>query len=135
MIRRPPRSTLFPYTTLFRSVAFLLLVCFFFFYEIALKGRHLAFVEQRAFRSTPQIEEIINGMLHFLRLGVVLEGGPYLHTDVIHQVFAGIAFARIDFNFFQAAVGIEWYGGVEKQVVIVDGVHTTVAQQQSEDRK
>src|SRR3712207_8538349 len=69
-------------------------------------------------------------MLLFLWLGVVLEGGPYLHTDVIHQVFAGIAFARIDFNFFQAAVGIEWYGGVEKQVVIVDGVHTTVAQQQ-----
>src|SRR3712207_7819382 len=26
MIRRPPRSTLFPYTTLFRSVAFLLLL-------------------------------------------------------------------------------------------------------------
>src|SRR2546425_10044566 len=27
MIRRPPRSTLFPYTTLFRSVLLLLLVC------------------------------------------------------------------------------------------------------------
>src|SRR5256885_12408473 len=30
MIRRPPRSTLFPYTTLFRS-AFFLLVCFALF--------------------------------------------------------------------------------------------------------
>src|SRR3989442_7318249 len=28
MIRRPPRSTLFPYTTLFRSLAFPLLVVF-----------------------------------------------------------------------------------------------------------
>src|SRR2546429_2263252 len=34
MIRRPPRSTLFPYTTLFRSLGFLLgrvFVVFFFF--------------------------------------------------------------------------------------------------------
>src|SRR5258708_18544265 len=30
MIRRPPRSTLFPYTTLFRSLAFRLLAFFFF---------------------------------------------------------------------------------------------------------
>src|SRR2546430_3971199 len=28
MIRRPPRSTLFPYTTLFRSILLLLLGCF-----------------------------------------------------------------------------------------------------------
>src|SRR3712207_7828638 len=28
MIRRPPRSTLFPYTTLFRSVAFSITGCF-----------------------------------------------------------------------------------------------------------
>src|SRR3712207_7931590 len=27
MIRRPPRSTLFPYTTLFRSKHFMLLIC------------------------------------------------------------------------------------------------------------
>ena len=26
MIRRPPRSTLFPYTTLFRSVSFMLII-------------------------------------------------------------------------------------------------------------
>src|ERR1044072_7720324 len=30
MIRRPPRSTLFPYTTLFRSVMFLLLFVYVF---------------------------------------------------------------------------------------------------------
>ena len=29
MIRRPPRSTLFPYTTLFRSLAKILLILFF----------------------------------------------------------------------------------------------------------
>src|SRR3712207_8380974 len=28
MIRRPPRSTLFPYTTLFRSLAAMLMACF-----------------------------------------------------------------------------------------------------------
>src|SRR3989442_7780785 len=28
MIRRPPRSTLFPYTTLFRSLFFVLALCF-----------------------------------------------------------------------------------------------------------
>src|SRR2546422_3323216 len=28
MIRRPPRSTLFPYTTLFRSLLFLAILCF-----------------------------------------------------------------------------------------------------------
>src|SRR2546425_2951099 len=37
MIRRPPRSTLFPYTTLFRSVAVLLaLGTFFLFYRTRL---------------------------------------------------------------------------------------------------
>src|SRR2546430_5092825 len=36
MIRRPPRSTLFPYTTLFRSGVFLRAVKFLF-----LQGRHI----------------------------------------------------------------------------------------------
>src|SRR2546428_12852236 len=30
MIRRPPRSTLFPYTTLFRSAAFDVILCFYY---------------------------------------------------------------------------------------------------------
>src|SRR3712207_8491186 len=41
MIRRPPRSTLFPYTTLFRSVAALLLTDLAF-WEAAIVGAVLA---------------------------------------------------------------------------------------------
>src|SRR3712207_9415586 len=38
MIRRPPRSTLFPYTTLFRSIDLFL---FFVFYELAVLPMYL----------------------------------------------------------------------------------------------
>src|SRR2546427_4808518 len=40
MIRRPPRSTLFPYTTLFRSLKWLLVCCFGYTgYKIARFGK------------------------------------------------------------------------------------------------
>src|SRR2546430_7867004 len=38
MIRRPPRSTLFPYTTLFRSVTFATIVATLVMYVVAPKG-------------------------------------------------------------------------------------------------
>src|SRR5256884_5988487 len=48
MIRRPPRSTLFPYTTLFRSVAQFAHTALNLYYgtEEAMEGRN-AFVEKR----------------------------------------------------------------------------------------
>ena len=40
-------------------VALLLIMCRLVGYEVALEGSHLRLVEQRAVRSTPQIEEIV----------------------------------------------------------------------------
>src|SRR3712207_8721852 len=47
MIRRPPRSTLFPYTTLFRSQAGGLLACNFFTVETVGLTRLYNFVRRR----------------------------------------------------------------------------------------
>src|SRR5258707_5724574 len=50
MIRRPPRSTLFPYTTLFRSF-FLLLKCFPFFHSFHSQfPRLLTFIDRKSTR-------------------------------------------------------------------------------------
>src|SRR2546429_9840708 len=66
MIRRPPRSTLFPYTTLFRSVD----------YAVRHPGRvaklvlHGAYARGRLVRtSTPRDEEEAETFLHLARVG------------------------------------------------------------------
>src|SRR2546421_1023049 len=41
MIRRPPRSTLFPYTTLFRSEEFNFLICLTFFEQVDKQFSHM----------------------------------------------------------------------------------------------
>src|SRR5690242_21425969 len=47
MIRRPPRSTLFPYTTLFRSFGLLLEVLLAIALRHQVLGRHAEFLGQR----------------------------------------------------------------------------------------
>src|SRR2546427_12527710 len=76
MIRRPPRSTLFPYTTLFRSVSTLhggpqLLFALFF-------GVAFHFLSQDA-RAKPGIEFCARGVL---RLGVGLLGARITATQI-----------------------------------------------------
>src|SRR5690554_7303491 len=64
MIRRPPRSTLFPYTTLFRSTV--------------LQQRHQAF-EQRLHLGAEHHPEALGldaRLLQILALGDALHGGP-----------------------------------------------------------
>src|SRR2546428_8058833 len=58
MIRRPPRSTLFPYTTLFRSLDFL-----------AIALAELADISER------RIERMVNGMLSGLPRFLTEHGG------------------------------------------------------------
>src|ERR1039458_1440025 len=67
MIRRPPRSTLFPYTTLFRSIDVL---------GIALAARHASEVEGIPDKRTPQIR-------------LAAHGGPVLFVNV------GLVFFRL----------------------------------------
>src|SRR5256885_10785182 len=58
MIRRPPRSTLFPYTTLFRSLA-----------EIdRLPGRHLYFLDDHLFGAPRFASALFDGMRGMGRL-------------------------------------------------------------------
>src|SRR5256885_15143117 len=58
MIRRPPRSTLFPYTTLFRSLA-----------EIdRLPGRHLYFLDDHLFGAPRFASALFDGMRGMNRL-------------------------------------------------------------------
>src|SRR2546430_10572507 len=64
MIRRPPRSTLFPYTTLFRSIGAL---------DQRFERRHLAGVTKRQFRF-----HVIEDHLHSQRFGEQSD----LRTDV-----------------------------------------------------
>ena len=47
----------------------------------------------------------------------------------MHQFLALIAFAVVEFNFLQTAVGIERTGGMEEQVVVADFEHATMRKQ------
>src|SRR2546430_6679700 len=62
MIRRPPRSTLFPYTTLFRSV---------------MQSKLDALLKQSTVMVQPFIEQIKKGELSFVFLG-----SEYSHTVI-----------------------------------------------------
>ena len=56
--------------------------------EVALKGSHLALVEERTIRTAPQIDEIVDGIFSLFRVGVRLEGCTYLHASLVHELTA-----------------------------------------------
>src|SRR5258706_6553990 len=58
MIRRPPRSTLFPYTTLFRSVQDALLV--FLAQEAHVLGQHAVGILGRSEEHTSELQSLTN---------------------------------------------------------------------------
>src|SRR2546430_13334987 len=57
MIRRPPRSTLFPYTTLFRSETRLLSTFFERLRQFGLEGKALLYARDRGRGAGPRSEE------------------------------------------------------------------------------
>ena len=109
-------------------VALLFTVRGLVFYEVALKGCHLRLVKQRAVGAAPQVEEVVYGVVAVGGGRVFLEGGAYLHAYVVEQLAAFAPCAGTYFHLFQCAVIVEWYGGVEQQVVVEDGKHAAVLQ-------
>ena len=71
-----------------KIVALLFRMCCLVGYEVAFEGSHLRLVEERAVRSAPQIEKIINCIISFLRSIVVLECRTNHHTDIVEQFLA-----------------------------------------------
>src|SRR3712207_8674593 len=59
MVRRPPTSTLFPYTTLFRSILLLLALCGFIAYIGDLLGRRLGKQRLSVFGMRPKHTAIL----------------------------------------------------------------------------
>ena len=117
--------------TQFEVVPLLFMVRLFVGNEISLEGRHLRLVEQRTIGTTPQVEEIVDGILVFLVRSVMLEGGTYHHTRLVHQLSSYIFPSGINLYFFQCAVLVEWDRGVKQQVAVKDGVHAPMLQKQS----
>ena len=115
--------------TQFEVVALMLNMCFLVFDEIALEGSHLRLVEERAVRTAPEIEEIINGIVALHRVGVALVSGAYQMPDGLHQIFSCHRLTLIDFHFFQAAIFFERYGCMIEQVVVAYQVHTAMVEQ------
>src|SRR3712207_6878280 len=60
MIRRPPRSTLFPYTTLFRSIVNMALVGVFAGYAVARAMRPLALRSRPGLLATAFVAAFVN---------------------------------------------------------------------------
>src|SRR3712207_7282685 len=67
MIRRPPRSTLFPYTTLFRSVQGVWSWrCLADWSHIALKGRHIYICYDSDVMTKKEVQEALDHLTAFL---------------------------------------------------------------------
>ena len=117
--------------TQFEVVPLLFMVRLFVGNEIPLEGRHLRLVEQRTIGTTPQVEEIVDGILVFIVRSVMLEGGTYHHARLVHQLSSHIFPSGKNLYFFQCAILIEWDRGVKQQVAVKDGVHAPMLQKQS----
>ena len=112
--------------------SFLFLVRRFLGEEIALKGGHLRLVEQGGVLATPQIEEIVDGILALVVGGVGLESGPDDHSDVVKEFMSLILLAIIQHHLFERTIGVEGHRGMEEQVVVDHGIHTSMAQHQAD---
>ena len=100
--------------------------------KISLEGCHLALVEEWTVWTTPEIEEIIDGILFLVWGGIHLERRANLHSGMVHQFLSAILFSRINLYLFQCPVFVEWTGCMEEQVVVEDGIHTAVLQHGSD---
>lgn len=110
-------------------VALFLGVCLLVGEEITLECGHLRLVEQRAVLATPQVEEVVYGILLFVAGCIVGEGRAYEQTRLGHQFLAAVSLVWRKLHFLERTVGIERNGGVEEQIAVVYSVHATMAQQ------
>src|SRR5574344_527997 len=108
--------------------AFLLLEGVLVGEEIAFEGGHLALVKQRRVFAAPEVQEIIDGILAFLYRCIGGECGTYHHARIMHQLQSCVFLAGRNLYFLQRAVVIERAGGMEEQVAVIDGIHTSMAQ-------
>lgn len=100
--------------------------------KISLEGCHLALIEEWTVWTTPEIEEVIDGILFLVWVGILLECRANLHSGMMHQFLAAILFSRINLYLFQCSVFVEWTGSMEEQVVVEDGIHTAMLQHGSD---
>src|SRR3712207_843856 len=107
MIRRPPRSTLFPYTTLFRSVAH---------GAVAGGGRPPAPKEAPAPRARPEAQHTPCGPHHHLAAAVRTVLAP------VHPRTGLIAAAKHRPEPKTRALGLE-HGGVEVRLLVLPAVN------------
>ena len=117
-----------PVITQAEVVAFLLMPRFAVGEEVALIGSHLRLVEQWTLRTTPQIEEEIDGCTAFLTLCIGLECCTDGGFNVLHE-FASTTHVH---DVMQGAVFVEGNGSMEKQVVVADAIHGSMAEQQAD---
>src|SRR5256885_12291068 len=80
MIRRPPRSTLFPYTTLFRSVVFAFFFAYYL-YEPPYRGLYPDVLPQWIYGRAQSIQHALRGAA----LGGALVGRSEEHTSELQS--------------------------------------------------
>ena len=110
-------------------VAFLLLIGGLVRQEVTFEGGHLRLVEEGRILAAPKVEEIVASVETLFLFGIVLESRTHHHTDVVHEVLATETLTFVELHFLQGTVVVEWYGGMEQQVLITDAVHATVRKQ------
>ena len=98
--------------------------------EIPLEGGHLRLVEENTVWSAPEVEEIVDTIVAFFRVGVTLEGRADQHAGMVHQVLSAIFLTIIQFHLFQGTVGVERTGCMEQQVMVHNGVHASMREDQ-----
>ena len=54
------------------------------------------------------------------------------HSRLVHEFSSGELFSGEQFHFLEASVLVEGHGGVEEEVVVADGVHASVGQEEAD---
>src|ERR1019366_3069631 len=85
MIRRPPRSTLFPYTTLFRSPSYFLRKPYEHLHRRQIRGLEGA-------RRKPDPVQIVPGAIHMGQVSDAVEGDNLLGREIADAKARPIAF-------------------------------------------